>query len=131
MTRSVRGCPLGPRQNTEHADLRPEQIQLVRDIGIILVEPAENEPPRPTRRAARQQRQLEQGLAAVAAFRAREGHVHIRQRDTVTVDGEQHEVGQWLNNLRKRWDTLPDGHLQAVTAAGLTRHAQKATDTSS
>ncbi|MEU6350092.1 Helicase associated domain protein [Streptomyces sp. NPDC047072] len=125
--------PLGEwvrTQSTEFAALHPQQIQLVRDLGITLIEPPEDEAPQPTGRAARQQRQLEQGLAAVAAFRAREGHVHIRQRDTVTVDGTEVKVGQWLNNLRKRWDALPAEHLQAVTAAGLTRHAQPSGDTS-
>ncbi|MGQ4404433.1 Helicase associated domain protein, partial [Streptomyces hayashii] len=67
-----------------------------------------------------EQRQLNQGLAAVAAFRDREGHLLIHQRDTVTVDGEEFKVGQWLKNLRKRWDKLPPEHLQAVTEAGLT-----------
>lgn len=43
---------------------------------------------------------------------------------TVVHEGEEIKVGQWLNNLRKRWDTLPAEHLQAVTAAGLTRHAE-------
>lgn len=120
--------PLGEwvhTQSTEFTDLYPEQIQLVRELGITLIEPAQDEPPQPTGRAARQQRQLEKGLAAVEAFRAREGHVHIRQRDTVIIDGAEFKVGQWYNNLRKRWDSLPDQHLQAVTAAGLTRHAQQ------
>ncbi|MFD6967426.1 Helicase associated domain protein [Streptomyces sp. NPDC059949] len=120
--------PLGTwvsTQSTQFTTLDPEQIHLVRALGITLIEGAEDEPPQPTGRAARQQRLLEQGLTAVEAFRAREGHVHIRQRDTVTVDGQQHKVGQWLNNLRKRWDSLPDEHLQAVTAAGLTRHAEQ------
>uniref|UniRef100_UPI000ABCA28F Helicase associated domain protein n=1 Tax=Streptomyces graminilatus TaxID=1464070 RepID=UPI000ABCA28F len=87
-------------------------------------------PPQPAGRAARQKRQLDHGLAAVEAFRAREGHLDIRQRDTVTLDGEEFKVGQWLNNLRKRWDTLPEDHLQAVTAAGLTPLAQPAHPTS-
>ncbi|MGW7328695.1 Helicase associated domain protein [Streptomyces sp. NPDC054840] len=78
----------------------------MRELGITLIEP-DDEPPQPTGRAARRLRQLEHGLAAVAAFRDREGHVHIRQRDTVTVDGEEFKIGQWLKNLRKRWDTLP------------------------
>ncbi|MEU0222445.1 hypothetical protein ABZ281_48905, partial [Streptomyces sp. NPDC006265] len=51
-------------------------------------------------------------------------HVHIHQRDTVTVDGEEIKVGQWLKNLRRRWDSLPPEHVQAVTAAGLTRHPE-------
>ncbi|MGW7197329.1 Helicase associated domain protein [Streptomyces chryseus] len=119
--------PLGTwvsAQSTEYTTLHPEQIRLVRELGITLIDDAKDALPQPTGRAARQQRQLEQGLAAVEAFRAREGHVRIRQRDTVTVAGEQHKVGQWLNNLRKRWDTLPDEHVQAIIAAGLTRHAQ-------
>ncbi|MEU7072984.1 Helicase associated domain protein [Streptomyces narbonensis] len=118
--------PLGEwvrAQSTDYSTLHPEQLRLVRELGITLTEPAD-EPPQPTGRAARQQRQLELGLAAVAAFRDREGHLHIRQRDTVTVDGEEYKVGQWLKNLRKRWDELPTEHLQAVTAAGITRHPQ-------
>lgn len=118
--------PLGAwvtTQSTEYSTLHPEQLQLVRELGITLIEPADESPP-PTGRAARQQRQLDQGLAAVAAFRAREGHLHIRQRDTVTLDGEEYKVGQWLKNLRKRWDELPPEHLHAVAAAGLTRHPQ-------
>jgi superfamily II DNA or RNA helicase len=125
--------PLGEwvrTQSTEFAALAPQQIQLVRDLRITLIEPTEDEAPQPTGRAVRQQRQLEQGLVAVAAFRAREGHVHIRQRDTVTIDGEEIKVGQWLNNLRKRWDTLPAEQLQAVTAAGLAPHAQPSGDIS-
>ncbi|MFI6688082.1 Helicase associated domain protein [Streptomyces sp. NPDC050485] len=119
--------PLGEwiaTQSRTFHTLHPDQAQLVTGLGITPVELAEDEPPQPTGRAARQQRQLEAGLAAVEAFRAREGHVHIRQRDTVTIGGEEHKVGQWLTNLRKRWDTLPDEHLHAVTTAGLTRHAQ-------
>ncbi|NBM19777.1 helicase associated domain-containing protein, partial [Streptomyces sp. GC420] len=119
--------PLGEwvrAQSTDYSTLHPEQLQLVRELGITLIEPAAAEPPQPTGRAARQQRQLEQGLAAVAAFRDREGHLHIRQRDTITLDGEEYKVGQWLKNLRKRWDELPPEHLQAVTAAGITRHPQ-------
>ncbi|MEU5958247.1 Helicase associated domain protein [Streptomyces sp. NPDC047525] len=125
--------PLGEwvhTQSIEFQALHPEQIQLVRDLGITLIEPVE-EPRQPLGRAARQQRQLENGLAAVDVFRTREGHVHIRQRDTVLVNGEEFKVGQWLNNLRKRWDSLPPDHLQAVTAAGLTRHAQQPAETAS
>ncbi|MBT1186766.1 DEAD/DEAH box helicase family protein [Streptomyces sp. CJ_13] len=121
--------PLGAwvrAQSTEYGTLHPEQLQLVGELGITLIEPAEEEPP-PTGRAARQQRQLDQGLAAVAAFRDREGHVNIRQRDTVTVDGEEVKVGQWIKNLRKRWDTLPPEHLHAVTEAGLTPHPPQPT----
>ncbi|RLU82555.1 helicase [Streptomyces griseocarneus] len=119
--------PLGEWVRTQSLTfhtLHPEQARLVTELGITPLAPAEDEPPQPTGRAGRQQRQLETGLAGVEAFRAREGHVHIRQRDTVTLNGEDYKVGQWLNNLRKRWDTLPPEHLQAVTAAGLTRHAQ-------
>nr|WP_024126847.1 DEAD/DEAH box helicase [Streptomyces sp. F2]AHE39611.1 Helicase [Streptomyces sp. F2] len=122
--------PLGEwvrAQSTDYSTLYPEQLRLVRELGITLIEPADNEPPQPTGRAARQQRQLEQGLAAVAAFRDREGHLNIRQRDTVTLNGEEYMVGQWLKNLRKRWDKLPPDHLQAVTAAGITRHPQPPT----
>ncbi|MEU5117166.1 hypothetical protein AB0G64_37525 [Streptomyces longwoodensis] len=93
-----------------------------------MTEPAEDGAPQPTGRAARQQRQLEQGLAAVAAFRDREGHLHIRQRDTVTLDGAEYKVGLWLKNLRKRWDILPPEHLRAVTEAGITRHPQPAAE---
>lgn len=124
------GEPLGEwvrAQSTDYSTLHPEQLRLVRELGITLIEPADNEPPQPTGRAARQQRQLEQGLAAVAAFRDREGHLNIRQRDTVTLNGEEYKVGQWLKNLRKRWDKLPPEHLQAVTAAGITRHPQPPT----
>ncbi|WP_331728980.1 Helicase associated domain protein (plasmid) [Streptomyces avidinii] len=116
--------PLGEwvrAQSTEYSTLHPEQLRLVVELGISLIE-LDDEPPQPTGRGARQQRQLDQGLAAVAAFRGREGHVNIRQRDTVTVDGEEVKVGQWLKNLRKRWDTLPPEHLQAVAEAGLTPH---------
>jgi len=118
--------PLGEwvtAQSTEYSTLHPEQLRLVSELGITLIEP-DDEPAQPTGRAARQQRQLNQGLAAVAAFRDREGHVHIHQRDTVNVDGEEIKVGQWLKNLRRRWDSLPPEHVQAVTAAGLTRHPQ-------
>ncbi|MFE0776997.1 Helicase associated domain protein [Streptomyces sp. NPDC058861] len=123
--------PLGQwvrAQSTEHTALHAEQLQMVRDLGITLIESAEDEPPQPTGRAARQQRQLEQGLAAVTAFRDREGHLHIRQRDTVTLNGAEYKVGQWLKNLRKRWDELPPEHLQAVTEAGITRHPQPPTE---
>ncbi|WP_327740465.1 Helicase associated domain protein (plasmid) [Streptomyces nojiriensis] len=116
--------PLGEwvrTQSTEYNTLHPEQLRLVGELGITLIE-SDDEPPQLTGRAARQQRQLEQGLAAVAAFSEREGHVGISQRDTVTVDGEEFKVGQWLKNLRKRWDTLPPQHLRAVTEAGLTPH---------
>ncbi|MCL3998989.1 DEAD/DEAH box helicase, partial [Streptomyces lavenduligriseus] len=119
--------PLGEwvrAQSTNYGTLHPEQLRLVRELGITLIEPAEDEPQQPTGRAARQQRQLEQGLAAVAAFHDREGHLHIRQRDTITLNGEEYKVGQWLKNLRKRWDDLPPEHLQAVTAAGITRYPQ-------
>jgi len=118
--------PLGEWVRTQSLTfhtLHPEQARLVTELGITPLEPVQS-PPQLIGRAARQQRQLKKGLAAVEAFRAREGHLHIRQRDTVTLDGEEFKVGQWYNNLRKRWDTLPDQHLQAVTAAGLTRHAQ-------
>ncbi|WNI20022.1 DEAD/DEAH box helicase [Actinacidiphila sp. ITFR-21] len=104
--------------------LHPEQARLVAELGITPFDPAEPATPQLTGRAARQQRQLDHGLAAVEIFRAREGHIHIRQRDTVTVDGEEFKIGQWLNNLRKRWDDLPQEHLDAVLTAGLTRHAQ-------
>ncbi|MFD8947586.1 Helicase associated domain protein [Streptomyces xanthophaeus] len=118
--------PLGEwvrAQSTDHSTLHPEQLQLVTGLGISLIE-LDDEPPQPTGRAGRQQRQLEEGLAAVAAFRDREGHVHISQRDTVTVDGQEVKVGMWLRNLRRRWDSLSPEHLQAVTAAGLTQNPQ-------
>jgi superfamily II DNA or RNA helicase len=111
-------------QSTNYSTLHPEQLQLVTGLGITLIEPVEDEPPQPTGRAARQQRQLDQGLAAVAAFHDREGHLHIRQRDTITLGDAEFKVGQWLKNLRRRWDELPPEHLQAVTAAGITRHPQ-------
>jgi hypothetical protein len=50
---------------------------------------------------------------------------------TVVHEGEEIKVGQWLNNLRKRWDTLPTEHLQAVTAAGLTPVTLKRASSSS
>lgn len=118
--------PLGEwvrAQSTTFHDLHPEQARLVTDLGIT---PLPAEKPNLTGRAARQQRQFEKGLAAVEAFRAREGHIHIRQRDTVVHAGEEIKVGQWLTNLRKRWDTLSAEHLQAVTAAGLSPHADNA-----
>ncbi|MFE9121346.1 Helicase associated domain protein [Streptomyces sp. NPDC007172] len=126
--------PLGEwvrAQSTNFSTLHPEQLRLVGELGITLIEPAEDEPPQPTGRAARQQRQFDQGLAAVAAFRDREGHLNIRQRDTVTLNGEEYKVGQWLKNLRKRWNELPPEHLHAVTAAGLTRHPQTPEGTTS
>ncbi|WP_241678969.1 DEAD/DEAH box helicase [Streptomyces lasalocidi] len=121
--------PLGAwvrAQSTGYSRLHPDQLRLVRELGITLIEPAEDGAPKPAGRAARQQRQLEQGLAAVAAFRDREGHINIRQRDTVILAGAEYKVGQWLRNLRKRWDTLPPEHLRAVTEAGITRHPQPA-----
>jgi len=117
--------PLGEwiyEQATGYQDLNPEQRALVDAIAISPIELTPTTPV-PSGRTARAQRQLDEGLAAVAAFRDREGHTNIRQRDTVQVQGQDVKVGQFVNNLRRRWDTLTDEELQAVEAAGITRTA--------
>ncbi|MCG7522879.1 Helicase associated domain protein [Streptomyces sp. OfavH-34-F] len=114
--------PLGEwiyQQAIAFDQLHPDQVQLLLQIGIAAVEPVQAALA-PTGRQLRQQRQLDDGLAAVAAFRAQHGHdVPIRQRDTVVIDGEVVRVGQFINNLRKRLDRLTPEQLEQVTAAGL------------
>jgi hypothetical protein len=114
--------PLGEwiyQQAIAFEKLHPEQVQLLLQIGITAVESVQT-PPTPSGRQLRQQRQLDDRLAAVAAFRAQHGHdVPIRQRDTVIIDGREVKVGQFINNLRKRLDRLTPQQLDQVTAAGL------------
>ncbi|MFD7756035.1 helicase associated domain-containing protein [Streptomyces sp. NPDC059757] len=72
-------------------------------------------------------RAFHRGLAAARAFRAREGHLDVPQRHVEDLDAEPVRLGQWISNIRRRWDHLTsDRRRPSRTSA---RGAQRTTAT--
>ncbi|MGW3745867.1 helicase associated domain-containing protein [Streptomyces sp. NPDC005146] len=83
--------------------------------------------PKPDGLSARD-RNFHRGLAAAQAFPAREGHLDVSQRHVEDLDTEPVRLGQWISNIRRRWDHLTSDRRQALQDLGLRRPAIDLTD---
>ncbi|WSM02653.1 helicase associated domain-containing protein [Streptomyces sp. NBC_01718] len=73
-------------------------------------------------------RNFHRGLAAAQAFRAREGHLDVPQRHVEDLDTEPVRLGQWISNIRRRWDRLTSDRQQDLQDVGLRCPAADRTD---
>jgi superfamily II DNA or RNA helicase len=70
---------------------------------------------------------FQQGLEALEQFHAREGHLNVPQRHVEELGSGAVRLGQWLSNIRRRWDRLAPDRRHALTDMGLTSpHMSKA-----
>ncbi|WP_406445512.1 helicase associated domain-containing protein [Streptomyces sp. NBC_00631] len=78
--------------------LMPAQQWLLESVGIQ--PPAEGEPVAGAPRT--QDTRWNANLAAARQFHAREGHLSVPRKAVEIVDGAEHKLGAWLDNVRKR-----------------------------
>ncbi|MFD4231354.1 Helicase associated domain protein [Streptomyces sp. NPDC058545] len=103
----------------------PGQQELLSHLGLTQGMPARQR--KPDGLSARD-RNFHCGLAAAQAFRAREGHLDVPQRHVEDLDTEPVRLGQWISNIRRRWDHLTSDRRQALQDIGLRRPAHDLTD---
>ncbi|NUW02871.1 DEAD/DEAH box helicase [Streptomyces sp. CAI 127] len=97
--------------------LSPEQQTRLEALG--LTRRTDTAPAAPTGKTAK----FEQGIAAVAQYAAREGHLRIPRQhtETVLIDGQEHHIkaGVFLSNHKNRRTKLSTGKLAAFAALGI------------
>ncbi|MFG2432587.1 Helicase associated domain protein [Streptomyces sp. NPDC048590] len=98
-----------------HPPGNPQQLGLLArlNIGADLAS-------RPGRSPGTREHNFQQGLEALAQFHAREGHVDVPQRHIEQLHSAAVRLGQWLSNIRRRWDRLAPDRRQALTDMGIT-----------
>ncbi|MFJ1618441.1 Helicase associated domain protein [Streptomyces sp. NPDC088251] len=114
---------LHTQRNRRPAD--PAQLDLLTHLGLPQGMPARQ--PKPDGISARD-RAFHRGLAAAKAFRAREGHLDVPQRHIEALGPEPVRLGQWVSNIRRRWDRLASDRRQALQEVGLQVPAHDLTD---
>ncbi|MEU3693184.1 DEAD/DEAH box helicase [Streptomyces narbonensis] len=96
----------------------PEQLRLLARLNASASEPDIALPPK--HRLGARERSFQQGLEALGQFHAREGHLNVPQRHIEELPSGAVRLGQWLSNIRRRWDQLVPDRRQALTDMGLT-----------
>ncbi|MFD5620534.1 Helicase associated domain protein [Streptomyces yangpuensis] len=104
----------------------PEQLCLLGQLNPAVGEPDPKTTVPPGRRSRGRDDNFQQGLAALGRFRAREGHIRVPQRHTEELSSGDVRLGQWLSNLRRRWDRLPPERRQALSDMGVMPSVPKA-----
>ncbi|MGW1094161.1 Helicase associated domain protein [Streptomyces sp. NPDC002455] len=98
-----------------HPPGNPQQLGLLArlNIGADLAS-------RQGRSPGTREHNFQQGLEALAQFHAREGHFDVPQRHIEQLHSAAVRLGQWLSNIRRRWDRLAPDRRQALTDMGIT-----------
>ncbi|WP_329111972.1 helicase associated domain-containing protein [Streptomyces sp. NBC_01353] len=96
----------------------PEQLRLLARLNTGATDADIASPPKHSPGA--RERNFQQGLEALGQFHAREGHLHVPQRHIEELSSGAVRLGQWLSNIRRRWDRLTPERQQALTDTGLT-----------
>ncbi|MET9438060.1 Helicase associated domain protein [Streptomyces sp. NPDC006551] len=93
----------------------PGQLLLLQDLGLHTTTPPSGQ----QLSLSARERSLQRGLEAAAAFLAREGHLKVPQRHIEQLATGPVRLGQWLTNIRRRWDRLPPEHRRTLTRLGI------------
>lgn len=118
---TVHGMDIGKwlakqRQHTVWAGLMDGQRELLEAVGVVPL-PPEPEPAKTPKTALSA---FEKGVAALAQYTAREGHMKApRGHVEVLPDGSQIKLGVFLSNSKSRRAKLTTDKLAALAALGL------------
>ncbi|MGW0877788.1 Helicase associated domain protein [Streptomyces sp. NPDC002740] len=105
------------RQHAVWQGLMDGQRELLEAIGITPRPPEPQTPPKPSRAASRA---FERGLAALAQYKAREGHVTVPRAHVERLeDGIEVRLGVFLSNSKSRRAKLTPNKLAALANLGL------------
>ncbi|MFF7206177.1 Helicase associated domain protein [Streptomyces sp. NPDC008141] len=111
------------RQSRDWTHLTEVQQQRLTRLGI---QPAPEPSPTPAAKAATKRPMsaaFQRGLSALAQYIAREGTTTVRRphRETILVDGEEHELalGIWYANQKQRRDQLTEPQRDALSELGV------------
>ncbi|RXS65325.1 helicase [Streptomyces sp. TM32] len=111
-------------QRTGWEQLRDGQRERLAELGVEPLPATEKEPPAKAATARKGvSAAFERGVAALAQYKAREGHMKIARThvETVVVDDKEHAVklGVFLSNTKTRRGKLNAGKLQQLAELGL------------
>lgn len=118
---TVHGMDIGKwlakqRQHTVWTELMDGQRELLEAVGIVPLPPE----PEPSKRPKTALSAFEKGVAALAQYKAREGHVKApRAHVEVLEDGSEVKLGVFLSNSKSRRAKLTADKLAALAALGL------------
>ncbi|MYW04790.1 DEAD/DEAH box helicase [Streptomyces sp. SID3343] len=114
------------RQRERWNELNPAQRDELGRLGVPAPVVPPVKPARPGGAKAGRSRDeaFTLGLAAAAAYRAREGHLEVPRKHTETVTGpngagEDVKLGVWVTNTRTRHDKLPAERVAALDELGM------------
>jgi hypothetical protein len=97
--------------------LHDGQRERLQQLGITPIAP---EPKTPTKPSTAPVSAFEKGIAALAQYKIREGHVTVPRGHVERLeDGTEVRLGVWRSNMRSRRDSLPDTRRQLLTDLGL------------
>ncbi|WP_331726642.1 Helicase associated domain protein [Streptomyces uncialis] len=119
---TVHGMDIGKwlarqRQHTVWAGLMDGQRELLEQLGITPPDPELEEPAKPSTPPLSA---FEKGVAALAQYKTREGHVKApRGHVEVLADGSEIRLGVFLSNSKSRRAKLTADKLAALAALGL------------
>lgn len=119
---TVHGMDIGrwlnkQRQHAVWSGLMDGQRELLEHIGVVPLPPEQETPAKPSKAGSGT---FERGLAALAQYKAREGHVTVsRGHVEVLRDGTEIKLGVFLSNAKTRRAKLSPGKLAALAALGL------------
>ncbi|MFF9150436.1 Helicase associated domain protein [Streptomyces sp. NPDC014861] len=102
----------------------PEQLSLLACLNLAPPAPALNAATPSGRPSGGRDRAFQQGITALRQFYAREGHSRVPQRHTEELPSGSVRLGQWISNIRRRWDRLTPERQHALTSMGLTPQHQ-------
>ncbi|MFI1370222.1 helicase associated domain-containing protein [Streptomyces griseochromogenes] len=122
---TVHGMDIGKwlarqRQHTTWTSLMDRQRELLEAIGVTPLPPEQKTPAKPPKAVSGA---FEKGVAALAQYKAREGHLKAPRghTETIVVGGQEHTVklGVFLSNTKSRRAKLTPERLAALAALGL------------
>ncbi|WP_234545338.1 helicase associated domain-containing protein [Streptomyces shenzhenensis] len=94
----------------------PAQQWLLESVGI---EPAAEDGASAAGAPRSQDARWAANLAAARQFHAREGHLSVPRKAVEIVDGVEHKLGAWLDNVRKRAAKLSPQRRADLEALGM------------
>ncbi|MEU6687767.1 Helicase associated domain protein [Streptomyces sp. NPDC046832] len=119
---TIHGMDIGrwlARQRTPEAwqTLTDRQRQLLEQLGIVPLAPEPEEPAKPS---TAPMGAFERGVAALAQYKAREGHLTVPRGHVERLeDGTEVRLGVWIMNQKSRRTKLTTDKLTALAALGL------------